>query len=160
MQGLNTLTFRILTFAFLALAACSPLPRCEVPERRAPADLVLPPMKVFSNQSSLPTRHSKSSLARDFLELSYQMESGRPVPVMTRFQCQITMRVTGDARENLAPDLSRLISWIRTEAVLDISQGPRNRDANITIHASPQRQLQGLVQQAACFVVPRVSNWA
>lgn len=154
------MTFRILTFAFLALTACSPLPRSEVPERRAPADLVLPPMKVFSNQRGLPTRQSNSALSRDFLELSFQMESGRPVPVMTRFQGPITLRVTGDAPANLAPDLRRLISRLRTEAGLDISQVPRNRDSNITIQAIPQRQLQGLVPQAACFVVPRVSNWA
>ena len=87
------------------------------------------------------------------------MESGRTIPVMTRFEGPITVRVAGPAPQTLGRDLDGLLSRLRNEAGLDITRidGPA---ANITVEAVPQAVLQRAVPRAACFVVPRISSWS
>ncbi len=146
---------------FLGLAACAPAVPPEAPARRAAFPSALPPMKSFpSTVTRTPTR-SNAVLARDFLDLSFQMESGRALPILTRFEGRITVRAVGKAPPSLGPDLGRLLDRLRREARIDILGVPSaDANANITIEAIPRRELQRVVPQAACFVVPRVSSWA
>lgn len=139
------------------LSACA-LP-AGVPERRPPALADLPAMKTFPPGQAAPPQRSNAGIARDILALEFQMESGRDMPRLTRFSGPITLALTGDVPPTAATDLSRLLARLNAEAGIDITPvaaGP----ASITVEFLPRRQLQAVVPQAACFVVPRVSSWS
>lgn len=140
------------------LAGCAPLPRDTAPADGAPAD-ELPPMKTFAPERPGMTPVSNLRLAQDFLDLSFQMESGRNLRVMTRFEGPITLRVTGTPAPTLSGDLAALLRRLRQEAGIDITRVPADQPANITIETLPRAQLQRLVPRAACFVAPRVDSW-
>ena len=144
--------------ACLALAACG-APVTEMPARLPPSPASLPPMKTFpAPPPDRPTR-SNVEIAQDFLDLSFQMESGRPLPYMTRFEEPVSLRVTGPVPPSLNPDLATLLTRLRREAGIDIARVPADRAANVTIEMVPHDQIRRLVPQAACFVAPRVSSW-
>ncbi|PHQ97208.1 MAG: ATP-dependent transcriptional regulator [Marinosulfonomonas sp.] len=152
----------LLLLPILAIAACSPgMQAHTMAERRAtlPAS-ALPPMKRFTTTNVSPPSRSNTEIARDFLDLSFKMESGRTLPIMTRFEGPITVRVTGSPPASLEPDLKQLLTRLRREANIPISRVGPAQSANITIEVIPRAQLQRLVPQAACFVVPRTASWA
>ncbi len=145
----------------LGLAACAPAAVNEPAARRVPLPASLPPMKVFADTVTQPPARSNAALAQDFLDLSFRMESGRELPILTRFEEPITVRTIGRPGPSLTPDLERLLARLRREAGIDIaSVPPQDASANITIETVPRAELQRLVPQAACFVVPRISGWA
>ncbi|MBY6047562.1 DUF2927 domain-containing protein [Vannielia litorea] len=147
----------------LVLAACSTssIPDVDVPQRRASYTGDLPAMRTFSTPRAVPTYRSNAQLAADFLELSFQMESGRKLPQFSRFEGPVTIAVKGAAPASLTGDLSRLVARLRSEARIDVhlSRGGEAKPS-ITVQIVPKRELQRLVPQAACFVVPRVSSWS
>jgi len=145
------------TLALLVLVACAPVTE---PANRRDTGIELPPMRVFSGPVTARTTRSNASIARDFLDLSFSLESGRPLPVLTRFEAPITVRVTGEAPPSMITDLDRLIERFRREAGIDIRRTGADEPASITIETVPRRELQRAVPQAACFVVPRVTGWA
>jgi hypothetical protein len=150
----------LLLLPVLALAACTAAP----PEREVIARLqtlpdALPPMKTFAGARVTPSKRSNADIARDFLDLSFELESGRPLPVLSRFEGPITVRVTGPAPQNLYSDLNRLLARLRREAGIGISPAPEGGPASITIAVVPQAELRRYVPQAACFVAPRVTSW-
>ncbi|KPU84396.1 hypothetical protein JI58_04145 [Marinosulfonomonas sp. PRT-SC04] len=148
------------------LAACASEMRHDGPasnradRRNSQATMALPPMKYFTTASISPPQRSNTDIARDFLDLSFRMESGRIMPIMTRFEGPITVRVTGNAPPSLGPDLDQLLNRLRNEANIPIQRIQAAKLANITIEVIPKAKLQRLVPQAACFVVPRISSWA
>lgn len=145
--------------AALTLSACASIAP-DVPQRRAPPEVALPPMKSFgATEAARPTR-SNREMALDFLDLSFRLESGRELPVFTRFEGPVTVRVLGPAPPTLSGDLDRLLSRLRSEAGIAISRVPATAEASITIEVITRSELQRAVPQAACFVVPRVSSWA
>jgi hypothetical protein len=141
----------------LLLNACVPASQPDVATRSAPAGAPLPPMKQFSSKTPAAPVRSNIDLAQDFLELSFQMESGRDLPILTRFETPITVRVTGKPPATLGPDLNRLIQRLRSEARIDIAQ-TNSTDANITIQAVTRSDIQKALPQAACFVAPNVTT--
>jgi hypothetical protein len=156
---------RILSLAAIlaALAACTPtVPTAGIAERRdaeLPGDL--PPMNRFSSARPAEPVRSNAEIAADFLDLSFAMESGRPITRMSRFEEPISVVVRGDAPATLIADLDALIARLRSEAGIDIARaGPRGHHASITVETLPRSRMQRVVPQAACFVVPRVSSWA
>ena len=66
------------------------------PSRALPLEQSLPPMRSFAATALPAPARSNSEIAQDFLDLSFRMESGRPIPEMTRFEGPISVRVTGD----------------------------------------------------------------
>jgi Protein of unknown function (DUF2927) len=145
----------------LGLSACAPVAHSPDVTSHASLDLALtlPPMKTF--RSSAPTRplRSNAAMARDFLDLTFRLESGRDLTAFTRFEAPVTITVSGRTPPTLIADLDRLLVRLRSEAGIDIhrvAQGP----ANITVATVPRGELQRLVPQAACFVSPRISSWA
>ncbi|SFR04234.1 DUF2927 domain-containing protein [Poseidonocella sedimentorum] len=137
----------------LALSGCADLP-----------DPSLPPVKTFTAPPDLRLGAvSNSRVMRDFLDLTFQLESGRPLPVFTRFEGPVTVRLTGHYDGILAADLDRLLARLRDEAGIEISRLRGERaagQANITIEAISGRQIRNSVRQAACFVAPNVSSFA
>ena len=150
----------ILALGALALAACTgPQPE-DTASRLVAQPSALPPMKTFANPRVSPPNRSNTAIARDFLDLSFQLESGRQLPVLTRFEGPITIRVTGKAPPSLGPDLARLTSRLRREAGISLTRVEADKPASITIEALPRSELQRYVPQAACFVVPRLTSWS
>ncbi len=142
------------------LTACAVPNNADLSQRRANFDAILPPMKVFAPQRHAPPGGTNAELARDFLELSFAMESGRALPVFSRFEGPITVRLTGTNQSaSLAADFEALLDRLRREAGIDITQVPADQAANITVETIPRRQLQRILPQAACFVVPNATNW-
>ena len=149
----------LLLLASLALAACS-APSAPDTARLVTLPSALPPMKTFAGQRAAPPGRSNAAIARDFLDLSFQLESGRQLPVLTRFEGPVSVRVTGRVPQSLYPDLDRLLRRLRREAGISITRVGPDQDASITIEVLPRSELQRFVPQAACFVVPRLSSWA
>ncbi|MFP5509726.1 MAG: DUF2927 domain-containing protein [Alphaproteobacteria bacterium] len=149
---------RILLPFCLFLGACMPGAVSEMPSRAAAEiDSTMPPMRVFSAPQPTQFPIANADLQRDFIDLSFLLESGRTLPVLTRFEGPITVRVTGNPPATLASDLNRLLFRLRNEAGIAISQTAAS-DANITIEAVSRAEIRSHLPQAACFVVPNISR--
>jgi hypothetical protein len=141
-------------FAVIALlASCTPAG--TVATTRAAQSL--PPMKSFQGQTLERSRTSNQDIARDFMDLAFHLESGRALPVFTRFEGPITLRLTGTAPSYLKRELARLLARLRDEAGIDVTLTDA-ADASITINAVRRRDIQRHLPQAACFVVPNISD--
>ncbi|MGB7319069.1 MAG: DUF2927 domain-containing protein, partial [Planktotalea sp.] len=150
---------RFLLPFYLALSGCVPSTPADMPSRAqtVAAGDSLPAVKVFNAPRPTPSLRANSDIARDFLELSFNLESGRSLQTLTRFEGPITVRVTGKPSFGLGSDLNRLLHRLRTEARIDIRQ-QQGESANITIEAVPRTEIRKLLPQAACFVAPNVSS--
>lgn len=150
--------------AICSLTACVPSPGADVSMNKTKASaatsITLPAeMNRFGLTMAARPERSNAEIARDFLELSFRMESGRPLPVLTRFEGPITVRTSGAIPPSAATDLARLLARFRNEAGLNIrevAQGP----ASINIEFVPRKAIQATYANVACFVVPRVGSWA
>tara|TARA_R110002096_G_scaffold189191_22_gene369488 strand:- start:1640 stop:3016 length:1377 start_codon:yes stop_codon:yes gene_type:complete len=146
------------------LTACVPSPGAEVTMNKstfsATDGFQLPAaMNRFGLTAAGRPRQSNAEIARDFLELTFAMESGRPLPVFTRFEGQITVRMKGPVPPGAATDLARLLSRLRREAGLNVRE-IANGIASINIEFVPRDAIQTTFSNVACFVVPRVTSWA
>jgi hypothetical protein len=149
---------RILLPFFLLLGACMPAPTADMPSRgMAGLDSSMPPMRVFSDPQPTYFAVSNADLIRDFLDLSFKLESGRPLPVFTRFEGPITVRVTGNPPPTLTADLNRLLYRLRNEAGIAITRTESDQ-ANVTIESVSRAEIRSHLPQAACFVVPNISR--
>ncbi len=148
---------RLILPLMMLLNACVPASHSEVATRAVIADSTLPPMKQFSQARPATPHVSNASLAEDFLDLSFRMESGRALPVLTRFEGPVTLRVLGQPPATMGPDLARLLARLRREAGIELREVTGD-SANITIQAVSRSQIRRLLPQAACFVVPNVST--
>ena len=149
---------RALALAVLALTACTPAPSEPPPSRAMNLTETLPPMRAFGATTGLPPTRANTEIFRDFLDLSFQMESGRSVPRLTRFEMPVSVRITGNPPPSMVADLRALIGRLRAEAGIDIflTGAP---EAAITIEAIPRAELNRAVPRAACFVAPRIGSW-
>ena len=146
--------------AALALTGCATTPR-EVPDRLShPSVAALPPMRQFRDGPATPPSRGNADMARDFLELTFRMESGRSVPRFTRFEGPVVLALAGPVPTSAPADADRLVARLRGEAGIDIRRGPDDGAAQIRIEFVPSRRLRQAVPQAACFVVPNVTGWA
>ena len=153
---------RLLLPLVLVLGACMPATPNDAPATRSAAvdgTSALPPMKAFAVPRPQAPVASNSDIARDFLDLAFMLESGRPLPVLTRFESPINVRVTGAPPASLGPDLKRLLHRLRREAGINIAltNAPA---AEITVQAVSRAEIRKALPQAACFVVPNVSSLA
>lgn len=142
----------------LTLAGCGSVDRIELPGEIKTVETTLPATRTFGAPRPFPPARSNTNIASDFLSLHFSLESGTALPVLTRFETPITVRLTGAPASSMQPDLSRLLTRLQREAGIDIRQ-VNDGQANITIEAVTQRQIQRLLPQAACFVVPNASSF-
>ncbi len=156
-RGFAMLPRTLLLCLGLLTAGCATVPLEDTPTRGHIADSTLPPVKAFSTPRPQAPSRSNANIAQDFLDLHFQLESGRALPALTRFETPITLRVTGQAPTSLAPDLRRLLSRLRTEAGVPITQVTGDQ-ANITIEVVTRAEIRRALPHAACFVVPNVSS--
>ncbi|WP_425465466.1 DUF2927 domain-containing protein [Palleronia caenipelagi] len=116
-------------------------------------------MRRFPVRRAAPPQRANADMAADFLDLFFQLESGRNLPAFTRFEGPISVRVVGPTSPTLERDLTDLLTRLRREAGISITRVPAAQAASITVQVIPSRALQNAVPQAACFVVPRVQSW-
>lgn len=147
----------------LMLAACGPptTERAATAGRQAarqplPADL--PAMRRFPRQAAPPATRSNAEIAQDFLDLAFEMESGRALPTLTRFDGPVGIALTGAVPATAAQDLDDLIWRLQQEAKLPVHHAASPSQAAIVVEFLPKAQLQQLVPNAACYVVPGVSG--
>ncbi|MEM9576738.1 MAG: DUF2927 domain-containing protein [Pseudomonadota bacterium] len=141
----------------MVLNACVPMSGSNTASRTMIAETTLPPMKTFAARVPAAPPVSNRALVRDFLDLSFQLESGRPLPVMTRFEEPISLRVTGVAPATLMPDLRALLGRLQKEAGISIALTDQS-SANITIEMVSLDEIHRVLPQAICFVAPNVSS--
>jgi len=147
--------------AVLWLSACGQNPISDLVTRSDPLPDMLPAMKTFApGPPDAALAKSNHDIARDFLELTFQLESGKILTRMTRFEGPVTVALATHQGPQFEADLAALLARLRTEAGLDISQSKTGQPANIVIETLPRKSLHALVPQAACFVVPRVTSWS
>ncbi len=146
------------------LAACAPAPgpnpSPDVTKTRIETIVlptVLPPIQRFAPSPGMPPLRSNASLAVDFLELEFSLESGRRLPVFTRFDPGITVRLMGDIPPMAADEVARLTARLQSEAGVTLIPTPG--DAALTITFLPRRVLQSNDPGVACFVIPGISTW-
>lgn len=147
--------------ALSLLAACAPMG--EVQRLSASADATAPVAAWRPGAPDpYPPARSNAEMVGDFLELGFQMESGRSIPLFSRFEGPVRVVAQGDVSPGLLADLDRLIGRLRAEAGIDISRTAQAAEGEnvIAVEFLPRRQMQAVVPAAACFVVPNVSNWA
>ncbi len=149
---------RLAAFALGIMAACAPVPDAP-PTRAVNLMNTLPPMKGFTTNYVAPATRPNAEMVQDFLDLSFRMESGRTIPVMSRFEGPITVRTAGAVPASMTRDLDALLGRLRSEAGINIATTDAAQ-ASITVEAVPQAELQRAVPRAACFVVPRISSWS
>ena len=99
-----------------------------------------------------------TSLSRDFIDLTFAMESGRGLQTFSRFEGPVTVALAGDVPATAARDLGALIGRLRSEAGIDLS--PATGPATITVAFTNRAELRRMAPTAACFVVPNVSSLA
>ncbi|WP_421747924.1 DUF2927 domain-containing protein [Cognatishimia sp.] len=148
----------LLLAAFTIITACAETsPQPAHPTRAKLAESSLPPIKQFRAQTVTRPSRSNADIARDFLDLSFSLESGRALPAFTRFEGPITVKLVGRTPSTLRSDLSVLINRLRTEAGIDIRE-VRDERANVIIQAVGKSEIKRALPHAACFVVPNVSD--
>ncbi|OYW61057.1 MAG: ATP-dependent transcriptional regulator [Rhodobacterales bacterium 32-66-7] len=145
----------IVLTALVALAACAP--SAQVTKNRPLSETGV----GFGTPTGLVAGGGSggSSLARDFMDLTFAMESGRMLDTFSRFEGPVTVGLTGDVPPTAARDLAALVGRLRDEAGIDISVTEPD-GASITVEFTSRSTLRQLAPQAACFVVPNVSSLA
>lgn len=150
---------KVLLPVLMSLVGCMPGNMADTPSRGFVQESVsgMPPLKSFTTPKPARPTRSNIDIARDFLELSFSLESGRELPALTRFEQPISVRVTGAPPATLLPDLTRLVYRLKTEARLNVGL-TKSADANITIQAVSRADIRKNLPHAACFVVPNISD--
>lgn len=158
----RNVTKALLAATALTIAACAPVgeaQRLDVPS----ASTV--PMRPYEpgRPNPYPASRANTDMVRDFLELGFAMESGRPIEHFSRFEGPVNVITQGNVPAQALGDLDRLLRRLQTEARVDIRRRPAAQVGEttntITVEFMPRRQMQSVVPQAACFVVPNVSSW-
>ena len=139
--------------AFCAVSACAPPAQVSKSSPETGIGFGSPGL-VLASAGARP-----SSLARDFMDLTFALESGREVAVFTRFEGPITVALAGGVPPTAPRDLGALIGRLQAEAGLDI-RAASGGQATITVEFAAKSDLRRLAPQAACFVVPNVSSLA
>jgi tetratricopeptide (TPR) repeat protein len=144
----------------LALApACAPVAPPSA-AARSPALGALPAPRGFPPTRPLPPQRPNAEIARDILDLTFRMESGRTLPVLTRFEAPVRVGMRGPVPPSAEADLARLLDRLRREAGIDIARARPGEAANLWVEFVPRAALQRTVPAAACFVVPRDESFA
>ncbi len=142
--------------AALALSACAPSAQVSKARPTVATEVSFATMQAFAPQD---TSRSNAEIARDFLDLTFALENGRTLPILTRFEGPISIGLAGDIPPTAPRDLSALIARLQVEAGLPVTAS-RAGQATVTVEFVPRAALRRMAPQAACFVVPNVSSLA
>ncbi len=145
-----------LTLAVLALAALSACaPPAQVSKNQPLSGAGFGALSVRATPGAAAAARS---VARDFMDLTFALESGQRIETFTRFEGPITVAFAGEVPASAPRDLADLLARLRSEAGIDITQ--TTGAATITVEFARRSELRRLAPQAACFVVPNVASLA
>ncbi|WP_209427135.1 DUF2927 domain-containing protein [Pararhodobacter sp. SW119] len=154
---------RALALAALLMSACAvPQDAARLNDAVSP----LPVAQIFDPGAprALPAARANRDMVRDFMELGFRMESGRPIPQFSRYEGPVLVVLNGSVPARAQIDLDRLIARLRNEAGIDIARAPGNRTEpgqnTLAIEFLTQNEMRRAVPNAACFVVPNVTSWS
>ncbi|MEM9851447.1 MAG: DUF2927 domain-containing protein, partial [Pseudomonadota bacterium] len=103
---------------FAALAGCGAT--TDVSQR---ADASLPEMKQFPpSTATRGVARSNSDIYQEFLDLTFNLESGQNLTRMTRFEGPVRVTLTGRHGPTVGRDLDLLLERLRDEAGIAISR--------------------------------------
>ncbi len=145
----------------VALAACAELPGAGQPTSRAvtgelpDVSSVAFPRRVRDTGVARSNRH----LAQDFLDLTFELESGEPLRGLLRHEGPVRVFVRAPGLGPYRRDLENLLARLRAEARIDIRSTDDPAAAQIHIDGVSQRELQRVDPGAACFIVPGETSW-
>lgn len=148
-----TMRLSLALLALVALSGCAP--PAQVSKNQPETGV------GFGAPGGLLTQSSpvgSPSLTRNFMDLTFAMESGRELTTFSRFEGPITVALSGDVPAGAAQDLGKVIARLQSEAGIDIR--PTSGPGRITIEFASRAELRRLAPTAACFVVPNVSSLA
>ncbi|MEM1361568.1 MAG: DUF2927 domain-containing protein [Pseudomonadota bacterium] len=123
------------------------------------AQVALPPAKSFGAPRPQPPMRSNQEIARDFLDLSFQLESGTTLERFTRFEDPVTVALAGTISPYADRELDQLVARLQREAGLNISRLPDGAPARIVVEGISRKNLERAVPEAACFVLPTRITW-
>lgn len=141
--------------ALCAISACAP--PAQVSKNR-PSDEVGVGFGTPGGLRLAAAPATGGSLVRDFMDLTFAMESGRGLETFSRFEGPVTVALTGNVPATAPRDLGVLIGRLQSEAGIDIR--PATGAATITVEFASRSELRRLAPTAACFVVPNVGSLA
>ena len=146
---------RTAAFLLVALSACAPslAPAPDQPTSQA----AIPGFPVQSHSRGIA--RSNVTVAADFLDLVFQLESGQAVPLLLRYETPVRIYLRSANLRRVSADLESLLARIRNEAGIDIAAVTDETQANLFIEAVPPNGLQRAVPGAACFLAPAVKSW-
>jgi hypothetical protein len=134
--------------ALATLSACTAAPPTEITSVRfAPASF---PRGVA---------RSNRDLAEDFLELTFELESGEKLRGLLRYETPVRVHMRSAGLAPYRPDLAALLARLRDEAGIDIAETSDPDVAQIQIEAVPASQITRVFPTAACFIVPGETDW-
>lgn len=139
------------------LAGCAPRPDTSPAPDLALQTRALSSQALFGAPQPQTTQVPNAQIAQDILELGFQLESGREIAVLSRFEGPVTLRLAGRLPPLAALETDRLLDRLRREARLDIRR--HNGPANINVEFVPRAEMRRSVPEASCFVVPGVGTW-
>lgn len=139
------------------LGGCVPS-QMEMTSRSTSLDPGWPRMKTFAPYRPAAPRRANAEMVRDFIDLSFEVETGRRLPILTRFEGPISVSIAASGTPFIERELDKLISRLRREAKINISR-VTSGVGRISIVPMLQADMQREVPHAACFVVPNVSTW-
>lgn len=147
--------------AALALAACEtgtgspPSPASRAPATTPVVDTVRFPAELQPRGVS----RSNITLAQDFLDLTFALESGQHLPGLLRYEGPVRISMTGAALAPYQQDLENLLTRLRIEAGVDIRFVSDPATAHIHIDGVSAKDIQRVYPGAACFIVPGETSW-
>ncbi|MER2508818.1 MAG: DUF2927 domain-containing protein [Amaricoccus sp.] len=102
---------------------------------------------------------SNRDLAQDFLDLTFALESGEPLPALLRYETPVRVYLRSPSLASYRPDLEALLHRLRVEAGIDIAETRDPEQAQIFIEAVPASRIARVFPTAACFIVPGERDW-
>ncbi len=102
---------------------------------------------------------SNRDLTQDFLDLTFALESGEPLPALLRYETPIRVYLRSPSLAAYRPDLETLLNRLRVEAGIDIAETRDPTKAQIFIEAVPASRIAKVFPTAACFIVPGERDW-
>lgn len=102
---------------------------------------------------------SNSDIAQDFLDLTFALETGKTLDRLLKFEGEVGVMLHGNLAKAYRPELTNLITRLRSEARVQINETATPERANIHVHAITKREISRVFPGAACFIVPNVRNW-
>lgn len=104
-------------------------------------------------------KESNSDLAQDFLDLTFELESGEEVATLLRYEEPVRVYLRSPELSAYRRDVLALIARLREEAGIDIAETDDPAQAQIQIEAVHASQITRVFPTAACFIVPGETDW-